>query len=152
MEDVEDNPEFIRIDTLVSKEDIRDLLRELAEKEVSRSTTNLLASLALTPPMRRLTMSLNQMSSFLETEEVDDVLVDGLSAAEKKALLELDREKFSRGSRRTARGLLCVKERFIFAKRLAGLFRSARSNDGYLDVSDGDDTKESTYDLWEGRI
>jgi len=45
------------------------------------------------------------------------------------ALLELDRMRFTDESRITARGMLCVKERYAMVKGLRGYFNSARNEE-----------------------
>lgn len=130
----EDDPEFIHIGDPIDKADIRDLLREMDARGVTTETAKLFTKLSVEKPRHRLTSNLYRISLIMEKIDVEDVLVDGITPNEKRALLELDKAGYSLAARRTARCLLNVKERFIYAKQLAGLYRKARTSEGYLSI------------------
>ena len=60
------------------------------------------------------------------SHNIRHILVDGFLTDEFDALIELDHRQFSKEARITARGLLCVKERYAMVNGLRGYFDSAR--------------------------
>ena len=123
-------PEDIYFKGKPNTDDIRGLLREMNGIDmVSHETAQLFGVLAVTPPERRLAGALANTISILVKRNVRHILADGLLDEEYYALLELDQLSFSIESRVTARGLLCVKERYAMVKGIRGYFNSARQEE-----------------------
>jgi len=136
-----DVPEFIYLKGPPTKEDIRCLLTELADKGASSKTIKLFGSLSLTPPAGRLAIGIAQATSILSEQPIHSILEDGVLQEERDALLELDVLQFSKRARKTARGLLCVKERWIFSKSVRGFFNRARAdNESYFNLGENNGT------------
>ena len=123
------SPEDIYFKGKPTSEDIRHLVKELVDSGVSEATAQLFGSLSITPPEVRLADALNHTLGVLIERAIRHVLNDGLHDIEKAALIELDEFEFSLRSRITARGLLCVKERYAMVRGLRGYFSSARQEE-----------------------
>ena len=119
-------PEDIYFKGKPNTNDIRGLLKEMTRSSVSEETAQLFGVLAITSPSQRLASALANTMSILVERNVRHILADGLTDNEFLALLELDELGFSVESRVTARGLLCVKERYAMFRGLRGYFNSAR--------------------------
>ena len=119
-------PEDIYFRGRPNTEDIRELLRELVDTSVSDETAKLFGALAINSPLARLVTGLTNTMNILTKRNVRHILSDGLTPEEFLALIELDDLDLSIESRVTARGLLCVKERYAMVKGLRGYFNSAR--------------------------
>lgn len=119
---------FVEGDPTVN--DIRKLLKELEAAGISGSTGRLFAGLSLLPPAMRLSLNLSKLADIMAERNVSDVLEEGLLQDEWNALLELDVQGLTQEARTTARALLNVKERWIMAKTLSGLFKSCRDTEG----------------------
>jgi hypothetical protein len=114
------------------------LLRELADKGAKETTIDLIGRLALTRPEERLTIGLENTLRCMASGPVHRVLSDGLSYAERAALLDLDERGYTAESSITARALLCVKERWVLMKSVKSFYSKCRSMaDGHLEVKPG---------------
>ena len=123
-------PEFLFIESEPTIEEIRELLSELSEVGVTERTGKLFAGLSILPPAMRLSLNLSKLSDLMAEHSVTNVLEEGLLLNERNALLELDAQGLTMRARITARALLNVKERWIMAKTLSGIFKSCREAEG----------------------
>ena len=123
---VRSTPKDIYFKGKPNSEDIRHLLKEMVDSGVSDETAQVFGSLSVTPPEIRLANALNHTLGILVDRNVHHVITDGLLGFESAALVELDELNFSKRSSVTARGLLCVKERYAMVRAIRGYFGSAR--------------------------
>lgn len=130
-------PEYIHIDRDLALEDIRALLWELVDRQVTEKTAGLFTNLSVIEPNYRMALNLKKAINLIAEKRVYDVLSDGLTDPEAEALVELDRKHFSEESRTTARSLLNVKERWLLSKSLSGVFARSRASNAYLDIDSG---------------
>lgn len=130
----DDAPEYIHIDGDPALDDVRDLLEELAGRELSEKTCSLFAHLSVVTPNYRLALNLKKALNILAEKRVQEVLKDGLTESETEALVEMDRRHCSEGARTTARSLLNVKERWLLSKAMSGVFARSRASNAYIDV------------------
>lgn len=116
---------------------LKQLGRELREHKVSVKTRLLLARLAMYPPPIRLMVNLKRLLECFIHGPIYNVLIEGLTETERRALIELDTCGISTESREVAHGLLNVHERFIAMRSLRGFFKAAcAAKDEYLSMSD----------------
>lgn len=128
-------PDYISIDRDITKDDIYNLLQESKDKDISKSSIEMLVTLSLVDPSYRLTLNLKKLLNILTERSVSaDILQDGLTQSETVMLVELDRKYLSDEARLTARCLLNVKERWLLRKSVNGLFSTARLSGAFLDV------------------
>jgi len=130
MASIDVTPEYLFIEGDPSVEEIRIFLKELEVVGISERTGRLFAGLSLLPPAMRLSLNLSKLADIMADHSVINVLEEGVLLDERNALLELDVQGLTTGSRTTARALLNVKERWIMAKTLSGLFKSCRDTEG----------------------
>ena len=125
------------------KDDLSELGQELREHGVSERTRLLLAHLAGYPPNVRLVVNLKATVGLLVNGPVYSVLRDGLTDAERAALVELDMRGLSTKAREVAHGLLNVHERWVAIKALRSLFRdAAAAKDEFLMPKDQQEETE----------
>jgi hypothetical protein len=102
-------------------------------------------------PHRRLATNLGRMLDRMAVVQIRNVLEDGLSEDEQKALLELELHEASDTFLGVAHGLLNVHERWFLLKSVGSKFRAAADSSmeyvspgdllgGLLGGSDGDDS------------
>ena len=145
---------FIYIDRPVTSEDIRMLLTALADEEAcSQQTRELFGSLGLLPPSIRLAENFSRLMSIMAIRPVVQILQDGLLAAEREALLELERLGFSVAVRKVAHNLLNIKERQQVNRQLCGYFgRMRHALDGHINLGEEADDERDTHSGTDDRF
>ena len=108
----------------------------LRTARVSDFTRMIFISLSSYPPPLRLAMNLKKFLGLSVLHEISNILADGVTEDERRALLELDRAGLSVHMREIAHGLFNIHERWLLQRRMAKVFREARQHD-----KDFDDTK-----------
>lgn len=118
------NPQQVWCRSFPTRTEIQVLLSEMKKARVSAGTASLVRRLAGYPPALRLALNLKSLLGQSALKVVDNVLVDGLSSVEKKALVELD-TRLSVQAREIAHGLFNVQERWMLRRALAKKFEEA---------------------------
>lgn len=110
--------------------EIQEFLKVLRTLRTSAQTKELFVRLASYPPELRLAMNLKTFLGMNALHEVKNILSDGLTDIERKALVELDSSRASVRIREIAAGLLNVHEKWIAIRALGKSFREARAAHG----------------------
>ena len=120
-------PNYIVVKAKPKADEIREMLVEFRERDVSKDAVELFLSLALMEPHERVEHNMQIMVSLLSKGPVTTILNDGITPYEQQSLLELDRRGVSAKAREVAHALLNVKERWIMYKTMSGVFRRFRN-------------------------
>ena len=105
---------------------LESLLNEIRKHKLSPRCYGLFHDLAAKTPAVRLVVNLKVMLGLLYDHVVENVLIDGLTGDERKALIELDSSGVPTGVRETAHALLDIESRVALAKSFSGVFRNLR--------------------------
>ncbi len=120
----------------VNERDLVALTRELIEHSVSDDSIDLLGKLASQPPDIRLAINLKSLiGCMLGSNQHHNVMLHGITHAEREALVELDVKNISVRGREIAHGLLNIYERWLVMKKLGPVFQKYRPRRGaYVNI------------------
>lgn len=127
-------PERIRSEAYAPEDALRELGAAMKDAGVSPKTRLLFAKLANLPPTIRLAVNLRSLIGQMVRGPINNILVEGLTPVEQRALVELDQSGLSVTLRELAHRLLNIHQRWLMMKDLRRHFREAqRAKDEYID-------------------
>lgn len=127
-------PERVYSRSFPTKAELLHLRDECIACQVSAETRELMDRLSGYPPDIRLMVNLKHLLGMMAYTEVTNILSEGLTSDERKALIELDLSGMSTAARETAHGVLNVHERWVLLKRLSDFVRKAKAaNEEHLE-------------------
>ena len=103
-------------------------MKKLVEHGVSNETQALFLRRAYMLPSVRLNCNLRVVFDLLSVWEVKSVLIEGTTAVERAALVELETRGLSSRWKEIGHGLFNMYERYELSRRAAAMFRHARDN------------------------
>lgn len=119
-----------------SRGELKTFRAVLRSAPIAKSAYRLFSALSSYSPPLRLAMNLRKFLGLSVLHEISNILADGVTEEERKALLELDRAGLSVRMREVAHGLLNIHERWVMQRRMVKIFREARQH-----AADCDDAK-----------
>lgn len=124
------SPESVYCRSFPNAGEIKELLRMIETREISEITKEFFRMLASLPPEQRLAINLKTLLSLNAIRPVENILVDGLSERERKALVELDSSGVPIRIREIGHGLVNLHEKWKTMRSLGKSFREARAARG----------------------
>jgi hypothetical protein len=111
-----------------TRDELLEFLRALDRHAISAPTRALFERRISQPPVLRLAVNIKSFMGETVVRDVDNILSEGLTPEERKALLEIDAVELSIPLREIAHGLLAVHERWLVWKALVRAIKEARAN------------------------
>lgn len=109
-----------------SADELQVFVTEMETFKIPTDVQEFFGRLVRRPADWRLAVNLKTFLGLVVINEVDNVLDGGLTAAERNALVTLDRAGLSVRSREIAHGLLSVYARWVALKAMSKHFREAK--------------------------